>query len=526
MRWRNPIAAQGSSTPVPTPDLSRPDLIAITLLLVLSLAIRLRFLSRPFHGDEMITFSNMVLGRDFSGILFGPFDSNSHLLNSLIMKAVYLGVGENPALMRLPNLIFVVLAIVILYIIGAREFGRISGFAAALLLSLHPALVLYSVSGRGYAGMVLFTLVSSALFLQLVRSFSWWRWFGCTLTGFLAGTAHLFAVNVLVSQILLALAIVAWPARSEGRSAAARARNMGPVLMGPVIALALVSALYLPQFRAGSTEGFHFPFQTAFPLAFINFMGGTNYRTDLDGISLAIFVLAVIGLVGLPMDRTLRTYLGLLGLAPFALYGLSFFAPVFTLHPRFFVYLVPFYCLLLVAGTANGTGDIRAGTRDRGRGRGVLRVASCLCVILIAVAFADRIRVPRGRGIVRAQVAVRGFVDNHPDARFLTNDTGFVRVRLRQEANMDRIQPALGIKPIRALQAREPAGEIYFIYIPRKPLTESDLIHFQSSVAPEVLVQRDDRLRTYLMRNAALELDLAPMVQIYALRSLDGAAPE
>jgi hypothetical protein len=124
---------------------------------------------------------------------------------------------------------------------------------------------------------------------------------------------------------------------------------------------------------------------------------------------------------------------------------------------------------------------------------------------------------------IRAQRVVGDFIARHPDARYLTNDTGFVRVRLRQEDIMDRIQPALGIKAILALRDRDPAGEIFFIYVPQKRLTESDLIHYRRTVSPKELYERDDRLRTYLTRNATLELDLAPMVQIYALR---GQPPE
>ncbi len=478
----------------------------------------MRYLPRPFHGDEMITFSNMVLGRDFGGIIFGPFDSNSHLLNSLIMKAVYLSAGENPALMRLPNLIFALLAIVLVYLIGSREFGRVPAFAAALLLSLHPAMVLFSVSGRGYAGMVFFTLVSSTLFLQLLRSFSWWRWLGCATAGFLAGTSHLFAVNALIAQVLLVLVVVASPEKSAKEGITARVVRFGPVILGPVIALVLLAALYLPQLRLSAAESFSYPFQAAFPLALINFLGGATYSTALDGFSLLLAALALIGLVGLRSDRTLRIYPALLFLAPIALYGLSYFAPVFTLHPRFFVYLLPYYCMLVVAGMEIAAAAVRAKTGGHGRGLIAARAAVWLCVGLIAIVFVSRIDVPGGNAFVRAQAAVGDFIETHPEAHFLTNDPGFVRVRLRQERNMERILPALGIKPIRAYQAEEPASEIHYIYVPKKRLTEADLIHYQGQVPPEVLYRRDDSLRMYLTRNATLELDLAPMVQIYRLR--------
>ena len=505
---------------------AHPDLSAIGLLLIVSLVIRVRYLFRPFHGDEMITFSKMVLGRDFGGIILGPFDSNSHLLNSLIMKAVYLGAGEIPALMRLPNLVFVLLAIMLLYVMCAGEFGRVTAFAAALIFSLHPAMVLFSVWGRGYAGMVLFTLISSCLFLQLLRSFSWRRWLLCSTTGFLAGTAHLFAVNVLIAQALLALLFIAWPEKGHSEDFLARAKRMGPVILGPVIALALLFAIYLPQMLVSSTESFHYSFQTAFPLALVNFLGGNTYRTDVDVFSLLILALALLGLFSLKENPILKTYSGLLFLAPVSLYGLSYLAPVFTLHPRFFVFLLPFTCLLFVAGLKHTADTVRAKTGDHRRASMVIRGAACLCVVLVAVIFIDRIKVPRGRALIRAQRVVGDFIDNHPDAQLLTNDTGFVRVRLRQEGNMDRIRPALGIRPIRAFQAQEPTGAIYFIYVPRKRQSESALIHFQGRVTPEVLHRRDDSLRAFLTKNATIEVDLAPMLQIYAIRPQPEATPE
>ena len=91
---------------------------------------------------------------------------------------------------------------------------------------------------------------------------------------------------------------------------------------------------------------------------------------------------------------------------------------------------------------------------------------------------------------------------------------------------MDRIRPALGIKPIRAFHAQEPTGAIYFIYVPRKRQSASALIHFQGEVTPEVLHRRDDSLRAFLSKNATIELDLAPMLQIYAIRSQPDALEE
>ncbi len=496
---------------------TRGDLIAVTILVAVSLAVRLRHLSRPLHGDELITFGNMVLGRDFAGIIFGPFDSNSHLLNSLIMKTIYLAAGESPTLMRLPNLVFVLLAIALVYLFGARELGRATAFAAALLLSLHPAVVLFSVWGRGYAGMILFTVISSHLFLHALRSFSWGRVLSAAVAGFLAGTFHLFAVNVLIAQILLAALVVVWPEKQGTEVSSDRTVRPGPAILGPVGAFALLIALYLPSMRQGAEAGSGFSFQPAFPAALLNFMGGFAYRTELDLPSVLLLALAMTGFFGLERNRTLKLFCGLLFLCPVSLYVLSFFAPVFTLHPRFFSFLLPVYCLMVVVGSTHIARLVFARVTDRGRAALLIRGAVCLAVILVGVTFVDRLAVQKTKALIRAQRVVGDFIARHPEARLLTNDTGFVRIRLRQEANMDRVRSALGIKPIMEFQAGEPAGEIYFIYVPQRHFTDSDLIHYNRTVAPEVLYERDDRLRTYLTRNATLELDLAPTVQIYRL---------
>ena len=400
------------------------------------------------------------------------------------MKAVYLAAGENPALMRLPNLVFALLAIALVYLVCSREFGRAPAFAAALLFSLHPAMVLFSVSGRGYAGMIFFTLISSILFLQLLRSFSWWRCLGCATAGFLAGTSHLFAVNALIAQVLLVLVVVSSPEQSAKETIAERAVRMGPAILGPVVALALLAALYLPQLRLSATEGFQLSLSDSVSPRSRQLHGRLSLQHRSRWTSRCCWsALALIGLVGLRADRTLKVFLGLLFLCP----DRPLWAVVLRsgLHPASQVFCLSSPLLLPARGRRDGA---------RGSGRLVRQsraiVAVQLCIVVRAAVWLgvvlDRRRLcqpnrrPGGNAFVRAQAAVGDFIETrHPEAHFLTNDPGFVRVRLRQERNMDRILPALGIKPIRAFQAEEPAGEIYFIYVPKKRLTEADLIHYQ-----------------------------------------------
>jgi len=495
------------------------DIFATATLIVVTLATRLKYLTRPLQGDEMISFSNMVLGRDFAGVLFGPFDSNSHLLNSLIMKIVYVVAGENPAFMRLASLVFGLLAVVLLYRFAAKELGRIAGFAAALLLALHPAMVLYSVSARGYAGMVVFAFASITLFLETMRSFSWPKVLLCAATGVLAAASHLFAVNVLIAQVVVVVLAVAWPSQRDNEPLRARACRFGPAILGPAIALVVLVGIYLPSLLHDTAAASDYLFQAAFPIAFVNFLAGFRYRTEPDVVSFLLLAPAAVGCVGVAKERTLGMTIGVLFLCPISLYVLSFFAPVFTLHPRFFVFLLPFFCFLIVAGLQHIARATGIRIRQDGRGATWVSAVACLSAVAVAGVFVERTHVPEGnRVLARAQAAVGEYVDHRPEVLFLTNDTGFVRVRLRQEGNMDRILPALGIIAIREQLELHPTGRVDYIYVPQKRYTDADLIHYQGKVPPEVKYQRDERLRNHLGSKATLELDLAPIVQIYSLR--------
>jgi hypothetical protein len=270
--------------------------------------------------------------------------------------------------------------------------------------------------------------------------------------------------------------------------------------------------------RLGSDGPSRYLFQTDFPAALVNFLGGLPYRTGLDPVSLILLIPAAAGFIALGGHRTARRYIALLALSPAALFALTSVAPVFTLHPRFFAYLLPFFCLLVAAGLQQFPGRVAAVFGTGAGLRGPARFIVWVCAIAISLTFVDRIRVPSlGAALIRAQEVVREFVDRHPDAHLLTNDPGFVRVRLRLEDEAGRVRRAPGAKAIRAYLSEGPRGAVYFIHVPQKRYTESDMIHYRGEVPPEVLYQRDDWLRGFLDRNAVLEIDLAPKLRIYDL---------
>jgi hypothetical protein len=76
----------------------------------------------------------------------------------------------------------------------------------------------------------------------------------------------------------------------------------------------------------------------------------------------------------------------------------------------------------------------------------------------------------------------------------------------------------MSIKTIQELLDEHPNNEIFFLHVPRKRYTKTDLIHYQGKVSPEVQYQRDDRLRGYLEQHGVAVLDLPPRIKIFELR--------
>jgi len=491
------------------------DACLIALLLFPAIILRLPQITRPLHGDELNTFVLFVLERSFGGIISGSFAANNHLLNSLIMKTVYLWVGEIPALLRLPNLVFGLAAIAVLYLIGTRELGRVFAFVAALIFSLHPASMLYFVWGRGYAGMVLFSLLSAYFFLGCLRSPAWYKSLLLAATGFLAVSSHLFAVNVIIAQGLTVLWLAVVPQKGSAERFSSRMERMGPIMLWLLGALAAVFATYLPVMMLAES-GVGYSFQSAFPLAMMNYLAGFRYSTEVDLLSCSLMAGALIGIFSLRGNRELRGFLVILFLAPVSLYILSRFISFYTLHPRFFVYLLPFYCFLFAAGLKQLDRTLRQRSWCRGRRTWVLGCAHLLVISLIIVGFSQRTKIPHTSRLLRPRQLLDRFIADHPGASFLTNNSQHVRVQLRQEERMARVSKLGSQQAIRRFVAASPGEEIFYIHVHQKRYSPANLIHYSQTMPPEELYREDRELRQFLMESASLELDLARTVQIYA----------
>jgi len=89
---------------------------------------------------------------------------NNHMLYSLLARAAVQGFGESEFVARLPALIMGLLGISALFRFGKTYLGSESGVVAAFLLALSAFHIDHSSEARGYAGLALFSILSSFYF--------------------------------------------------------------------------------------------------------------------------------------------------------------------------------------------------------------------------------------------------------------------------------------------------------------------------------------------------------------------------
>jgi hypothetical protein len=246
----------------------------------------------------------------------------------------------------LPALVLGLFGVVCVWLFGRGLGGPRMGVASALALALSPEHVVWSVSARGYSGLILFTLLSSWAYLRLLKG---QRGLGLfVLAGVLGAYCHLYAVLVTGVQLLFLLLL----AVGEGRAAAAT----GPPLTSRAFlrlwwafaGTALLSLLcYLPVLRPlvfFIRERGRGDFQPAFPLRVFEELSGSHAPPVVAVAS----VLALAGLVALRKTHP-REAAYLLALLLIPLAGVWMSRP-FDMYPRFFAYYLPYFCFLLVVG--------------------------------------------------------------------------------------------------------------------------------------------------------------------------------
>lgn len=260
------------------PAVRLPEFLAVAAVLTLALALRVPLMDRGLEYDEVWSAMEFVEADTAwqTASTFRQF--NNHIFYSLAARASEGAFGRSEWALRLPALVFGLAAVLVLWLAARRRFGRLVAVGAAFALATNSVHVGFSASARGYTGLVLFTLVSSALFLRWVREDL--RTAGIAAyvaSGVLAVYTHLFAAAVIGVQALV-LAGLSWreARRVDGPAGptAARSRGIGLAMIAVGGLALLCYAPVLDDLVANLASGRRSAFRPRLPAQVLLYLTG------------------------------------------------------------------------------------------------------------------------------------------------------------------------------------------------------------------------------------------------------------
>jgi hypothetical protein len=372
-------ASRPAFSPVPLEPLLVVGAVALALVL------RLPGLNDGLWFDEIQTLVDYV--RFPLARIVTTFDSqNQHLLYSVLARVSVQLFGESPASLRLPALGFGLASLVAL-VRFARRIAPIDERMIALfalVVSYHH--VWFSQNGRGYTGLLFFTILATTELHALLTDAVPTRgaMIRYAIATSLAMYTHLTAGALVAAHGLLLLALAPSMARRDrsrwmrALGAMALAGLLTAIWYAPVIAH-IRGTLFGPSGTAASTE-----WQSPLWLVAETLRG---LALGVPGGWITVVVLLGVVVVGLSSYwRQDRILTGLMVL-PAVLTALAVIGSGHNLWPRFFFFSAGFAVLVAVRG-----GFVLA---DRALGAGRRRMTQALAGLAVA---ASAVMVPRAWG--------------------------------------------------------------------------------------------------------------------------------
>jgi hypothetical protein len=361
--------------------LSTVECISLAAVCAFAVILRLHHITRGLTLDELTTVIKFVDVHSLWTTLSTDDGFNNHLANSLLVYFSQRLLGRSEWVLRLPAFL---LGLTSLYAQWAFT-RRLAGSALAVLatagLAFSPAHIFWSVTARGYVGMLLFTLVSTSLYWQILQDPSWRKGLLFTVSNVLAIFFHPFAALVVLTQFVF-LVHLAVRQTATGRSgdllsvSSCRILYLAfPAIVGMTFAC---YAFIVPEYILNILGARHGAFHLLFPLEVLELLSYGPARSVTLGWVLVVVMggLCTVGWLAFRQKCPRAAhYWAWLGILPFLIV-----MPLrpFFLGTRFFIFLLPFYLILVGAGLLTAW---RAATTHTTRvSRSVLQ-GCCLVVV-------------------------------------------------------------------------------------------------------------------------------------------------
>jgi len=219
-------------------DFQRSEWGWLAALCALAAALRLIGLGAPLWYDELLTLTRTVSGptRD---LLFTFESFNNHVFFSLQAQGAMAVLGDSNWAFRLPAALFGIACVPASWLLARLALGRWPAFFAAALVAVSYHHVWFSQNARGYTGMLFWTLLASAVFVQHFHTKRWGPWLVYALCVGLGGFTHLSAGFLILAHAVVYAGATAWALLRKGKHGAA------PVRWMPFVGLALGGLLTL-----------------------------------------------------------------------------------------------------------------------------------------------------------------------------------------------------------------------------------------------------------------------------------------
>ena len=153
------ISIQNLLVPAKDPSYFYWFLVGITLA---GLIIRLWRISQPIAYDEAYTFIHYAT-RPLPHILADYSAPNNHIFHTILVRLAYELIGRQIWVVRVPALLAGTLCIPAAYFAARRILNAQQSLAGCVLIALTPWFINYSVNGRGYTLVSLFSLLLANL---------------------------------------------------------------------------------------------------------------------------------------------------------------------------------------------------------------------------------------------------------------------------------------------------------------------------------------------------------------------------
>jgi mannosyltransferase len=195
--------------------------------------------------------------------------------------------GSGEAWLRLPSVIFAVLATYFLFLLNRRLFSVGVALLSAGLLAVNSFFVYYAQDARSYSLAVFLVVLATWLFVRAAEQGSILRWLAYGLVGALAMYAHIFCAFVLIAHLLSVPLRRSWPRLRV----IAAAYGLTGVLVAPLLILMLqtdpLQRDFIDEVRLGS-----------FRWLFLNLTGGGGVASrGANLLLLAYFAVCFLGTI-------------------------------------------------------------------------------------------------------------------------------------------------------------------------------------------------------------------------------------